>query len=84
VHRSLDRDYRLLSYLLRHAVNFHPGEQSIEQWMLKLDYHIMGLGYFLVRGFSQSMARGALIERASIVRHLANTVGERVALSSRA
>lgn len=78
LHQSLDRDYRVVTYLLRHA-GTQRGE-SIEEHMLRLDYNIMRLGYFLTKPFSRSSARHALIERASIISHLANTMGERVAL----
>jgi hypothetical protein len=79
LHLSLDRDYRVVSYLLRHA-----GPQSgnsIEEHMLRLDYHMMRICYFLSKPFSPRSARHALIERASIISHLANAMGERVALS---
>ena len=78
-HQSLDRDYRVVSYLLRHA-GTQNGE-SIEEHMLRLDYHMMRICYFLAKPFSRQSARQALIERASIISHLANAMGERVALS---
>lgn len=78
LHRSLDRDYRVVSYLLRHAGT--QNGQSIEEHMLRLDYQIMRLSYFVVRRFSRASAAQALLERASIIGHLANVMGERVAL----
>ena len=79
LHASLDRDYRVVSYLLRHA-GTHGG-QTIEEHMLRLDYQVMRACYFLAKPFSPSSARQALLERASIIGHLANAMGERVALS---
>jgi len=79
LHESLDRDYRVVSYLLRHA-GTHNG-QSIEELMLRLDYQIMRACYYLARPFSRSSARQVLIERASIISRLAQAMGERVALS---
>lgn len=79
VHASLDRDYRVVSYLLRHAGT--QGGQSIEEHMLRLDYQVMRVCYFIAKPFSPSSARQALLERASIISHLANAMGERVALS---
>jgi len=78
LHESLDRDYRVVSYLLRHA-GTQRGE-SIEEHMLRLDYHMMRACYFLAKPFSRRSARQALMERASIISHLANAMGERVAL----
>lgn len=78
LHQSLDRDYRVVSYLLRHS-GTQSGE-SIEEHMLRLDYQIMRVCYFLAKPFSRRSARQALIERASIISHLANAMGERVAL----
>jgi len=80
LHQSLDRDYRVVSYLLRHA-GTQTG-QSIDEHMLRLDYQIMRPCYYLARPFSAASARQALIERASIISHLANAMGERVSLSS--
>jgi hypothetical protein len=80
LHESLDRDYRVVSYLLRHA-GTQTG-QSIEELMLRLDYHIIRVCYYLARPFSAASARQALIERASIISHLANAMGERVSISS--
>jgi hypothetical protein len=78
LHSSLDRDYRVVSYLLRHA-GTQSGE-SIEEHMLRIDYQVMRVCYFLAKPFSPRSARQALIERASIISHLANAMGERVAL----
>jgi hypothetical protein len=79
LHASLDRDYRVVSYLLRHAGT--QGGQTIEEHMLRLDYQVMRACYFLAKPFSPSSARQALIERASIIGHLANAMGDRVSLS---
>lgn len=80
LHQSLDRDYRVVTYLLRYAGN--QTGQSIDEHMLRLDYQIMRACYYLARPFSAASARQALIERASIISHLANAMGERVSLSS--
>lgn len=80
LHDSLDRDYRVVSYLLRHAGT--QSGQSIEELMLRLDYQIMRACYFITKPFSVASARQMLIERATIISHLANAMGERVSLSS--
>ena len=79
LHKSLDRDYRMVSYLLRHSGTQSGG--SFEEHLLRLDYHMMRAFYHLARPFSRRSARRALAERASIIGHLANAMGERVALS---
>lgn len=79
LHLSLDRDYRVVTYLLRNSGT--QGGESIEEHLLRLDYHMMRVCYFLARPFSRQSARQLLIERASIISHLANAMGERVALS---
>jgi hypothetical protein len=81
--RALDRDYRLLAYLLDHAATYNLNGRSIEERVLILDYYLMKGWYMLTRGVSRSLARKALLEMAAIVNHLANTMGERVAVSSR-
>ena len=78
LHCSLDRDYRVVSYLLRNGGT--QGGESIEEHMLRIDYQIMRVCYFLTKPFSPRSARQALMERASIISHLANAMGERVAL----
>jgi len=84
LHRALDRDYRLLAYLLDHAATYNLNGRSIEDRLLVLDYYLMKFWYRLTCGVSRPLARKALIEMSSIVNHLANTMGERVAVSSRA
>ena len=79
LHESLDRDFRLLTYLLRHAAEFQAGGYSLEERMLMIDYRIMKVWYATASNFSPSHARGALEEMSSIVGHFANAVGERAA-----
>lgn len=84
LHQSLDRDYELITYLLRHAGSYNAGGQTFEQFLLRLDYQLMRLWYRLVRSASNSLARRALFEMSSVVGHLANAMGERSAVSFRA
>jgi hypothetical protein len=70
--------------LLDHAATYNFNGRSLEERVLVLDYYLMKGWYLLARGFSRPLARKALLEMASIVNHLANTMGERVAVSSRA
>ena len=68
--RQLDRDYTLLTCLMRHGAQFREIGQSLEDRMLMLDFAIMK------RAFSMRRSREALREMASIVQHFANQMGE--------
>lgn len=82
IHRSLDRDYRLLTYLLQHVSSDTASGHSLENRILMIDFRLLSVWYGLTRRFSSQRARGALLEMASIVGHLANTMGERIAVGS--
>ncbi len=68
--RQLDRDYTLLTCLMRHGAQFREVGQSLEDRMLMLDFAIMK------RTFSLRRSREALREMANIVQHFANQMGE--------
>ena len=80
--RSLDREYKLLVYLLRHGTPTADG-QSFEHGMLRLDFQMMRIWYAVVHRLSPQQARNALLEMASILGHFANAMGERSALAAR-
>ena len=71
---------RLPCCQLSASAHRYEGGQSLEEHMLRVDYQVMRVCYFLAKPFSRSSARQALLERASIISHLANAMGERVAL----
>ena len=71
--RQLDRDYTLLTCLMRHGAEFREIGQSLEDRMLMLDFAIMK------RSFSFRQSREALREMANIVQHFANQMGEHAA-----
>lgn len=71
--KSLDGDYRLLLYLLRHARG--RGLDSLEQRLLLWDHLMMRVWYQCVRRISATQARKALEERARILSWLAYEVG---------
>lgn len=81
IHQCLDRDYKLLTYLLQHGSS-HVEERSLENRILMVDFRIMSLWYGMMQHISRPQARGALLEMSSIVSHLANTMGERIAVRS--
>jgi hypothetical protein len=81
IHQCLDRDYKLLTYLLQHGSS-QGEERSLENRILMVDFRIMSLWYGMVQHVSRAQARNALLEMTSIVSHLANTMGERVSVRS--
>lgn len=80
--QMLDRDYRLVMYLIRNAANFRTAGSELEQRMLMLDFHIMRLVYRVFARFSPSQARGALEEMAHIIARFAHMMGERAAVAT--
>jgi hypothetical protein len=80
---ALDRDYKVLTYLLKNASNGSE-EGAIEKRMLEIDYRIMGAWYSVSRRFSQSAASRAVEEMALVVAHFANAMGERSSVGAAA
>jgi hypothetical protein len=81
---ALDRDYRVINFLLRHTADLEVGDASLEQHVLRLDFALMRAWYQVSSRVSDSAARKALAEMSSIVGHLANSFGERVAQGAQA
>jgi hypothetical protein len=79
---SLKRDYRLLSYLLKHAAGLEVGGSTLEQRMLMIDFRIMQSWCKASRYFSPALSRAALREMAQVLHNFANTMGERVACTT--
>jgi len=77
--KSLDRDYRLVTYLIRHSAKFQVCDDGLERIMLMVDYQIMKGWYAVARAFSNAQAQDAVREMSRIVGHFANAMGERVA-----
>lgn len=77
LHASLDRDYRVLRYLLEHSAGLDI--PSIERQLLILDYHLMQMKYRLVRKSSAEQARKTLCEVSGILEYFAQKMGERAA-----
>ena len=84
VHRSLQRDYRLVSALLRQAGEWKVGGNSLEDMMLRADFQLMKLAYGVSRRVSDARARSAVKEMTQIVAHMANAFGEQASSSARA
>jgi hypothetical protein len=77
LHSALERDFRLVTYLLSHASELQMGGMAMEDRMLKLDYQMMRMWYSVTRSISATQARKALDEMSQIVGYFANSVGER-------
>jgi hypothetical protein len=79
---SLDRDYKVLTYLLKHAANSSTGDDAVEKRMLEIHYRLMGAWYRVSRNLSPSAAYRALDEMASVVAHFANSMGAQASASA--
>lgn len=78
LHVSLERDYRLLTYLIQHAARL--GTQSVEDRILMVDYQLMKAWYYLTRAAAPVQARRALLEMAEVVSCLSRKIGEQAGL----
>jgi len=78
LHRALDRDYRIVTYLLQHAAGLRS--PSVEHHILRLDYRLMQAWYRFTRGIAPAQARKALRARAAILGCLAQMMGEQAGL----
>ena len=72
--RALERDYRVVTYLIEHATDLELA--SIENKLLVLDYQLMRLWSRLTRTLAPQQSRKALSEMASVLRALAAQMGE--------
>src|SRR6185312_16421314 len=69
---SLERDYRLITYLIEHATSLELA--SLEDRLLRLDYRVMHLAYRVTRIAAPEQARKALSEMASVLGVLAHSI----------
>jgi hypothetical protein len=79
LHKSLHRDYQILSYLLQHAAGLELA--SFEDRILVLDYKVMQAWYRLTRTAAPTQARRALVEMSEVlgilVHHMSEQAGVR-------
>ena len=78
--RSLERDYRIVTYLLQHTAGL--GSQSLEDRLLQIDYRLMQRWYALTRTAAPRQARQALAEMAEVVACLAQKMGSAAGMRS--
>jgi hypothetical protein len=76
LHRALEKDYRILSYLLDHAAGLRL--RPVERTLLMLDYQMLRIWYRLKPN------RRALEEMAGILHYIACKMGERAGAPLRA
>jgi hypothetical protein len=82
--QQLDRDYSVLTYLLKNAASPSNGGDAVETRMLEIDYRLMRAWYSLSRRFSPAAAMSALDEMTQVVAHFANAMGERTTVGAAA
>ena len=73
--RALDRDYRILAFLLRHAPDL--GGSPMEQFVLTLDFRLMQVWYRVTQSFSPETSRTALQEMTAILTRMSGMLTER-------
>jgi len=78
LHQSLDRDYRVLTYLLEHAAGLEL--ERLEYRLLILDYKLMQSWYRLTKSAAPQQARRALGEMADVVNFMVGRIGEQAGL----
>jgi hypothetical protein len=80
--RSLERDYRMLTYLCQHLAGL--GDQSLEERILMLDFRLMRIWYRLTRTLAPAQAQCALLEMAAVVAFLGKKLGQQTGLQPEA
>jgi hypothetical protein len=78
--QSLDRDYRVLTYLLDHAAGLEL--ERLEYRLLVLDYKMMQGWYRLTKSAAPQQARRALSEMADVVNVLVSRIGAQAGVRS--
>ena len=73
---TLDRDYALLSRMLKQSADSSAEGSSLEQTMLALNYRVMRACYRLSSTVSPVAGRKALEEMSMVVAHFANAMGQ--------
>jgi hypothetical protein len=82
LHSALQRDYDVLTYLVRHASGL--AFESFEERLLVWDYKLMQMWYSVTKVAAPEQARGALREMASVLMILAGRIGHRAGVHGEA
>ena|SRR5271165_6294483 len=80
LHRSLERDYHVLTYLLEHAAGLEL--EQLEYRLLVLDYKVMQWRYRLTKSAAPGQARRALGEMADVMSVLVGRIGEQAGVQN--
>ena len=80
--RSLERDYQVLTYLLKHAAGLEL--EQLEYRLLVLDYKVMKGWYRLTKSAAPRQARRALAEMADVLGVLVGRIGEQAGMRNEA
>lgn len=76
---TLQRDYRVLKYLLGHAATVEAGSYTAEQRLLMLNFRMMSVWFSAVCRFRPQHAKHALLEMSGTLEYFANVMGRRFA-----
>jgi hypothetical protein len=82
LYQAIERDYRLLTYLVEHAAGLNL--PSLEDRLLVLDYKVMQWYYRLMRLAAPEQARRALAEMATVVGVLVHHMSEQAGVQAEA
>ena len=82
LHSILQRDYQVLTYLVRHASSVKL--ENFEEKLLVWDYKLMQFWYRVTKTAAPEQARQALREMASVIHILSSRIGERAGLGAEA
>jgi hypothetical protein len=82
LHSALQRDYQVLTYLVRHASGL--GLDGFEERLLVWDYQLMQAWFSITKTAAPDKAREALAEMASVLGILAGRIGQRAGVQSQA
>jgi len=82
LHKSLQRDYQILCYLLQHAAGLELA--SFEDRILVLDYKVMQAWYRLTRSAAPRQARRALVEMSEVLGIRVHRIGEQAGVRNQA
>jgi hypothetical protein len=75
---AIDRDFYILSYLLKYAAAAAGRQEALEWRMLRINYWTMGALCSASWRVSPPAAQRALQEMALVVAHFASTLGEKL------
>ena len=74
---ALERDFEVVTYLLRHLGGSPLIDSPTEAWMLRVDYRIQRLWFRALRPISVAAGRSRVNQMAIIICHFADLIGAR-------